>query len=118
MEKITMRRDRTLTVQEGYDRFIRVKKLANLSSETIKNYNTCFRYFAGFFNASRPCAEIVKDTIYDYLEHLQQHTNANSIILLSTTKNKRQQIVAMSNQLSAVLLQKNNTSQVVFAQTQ
>jgi len=77
MEKITMDRTSKKTVQEGYDRYIRLKKLANLSEETIRGYEVCFRYFVNFFDASRPCSEITKDTIYDYIEHLQQNTEAN-----------------------------------------
>ena len=39
MEKITMNRDRSkVTVQEGFEKYIRLKKLKNLSPETIKHY--------------------------------------------------------------------------------
>jgi len=89
MEKITMDRTGNKTVQEGYDRYIRLKKLANLSEETIRDYEVSFRYFTRFFNPSRPCSDITKDTVYDYIEHLQQNTNANPTTINTYLKGLR-----------------------------
>ncbi len=89
MEKITMDRTSSKTVQEGYDRYIRLKKLANLSEETIRGYGVSFRYFTNFFDASRPCSDITKDTVYDYIEHLQKNTKANATTINTYLKGLR-----------------------------
>ena len=89
METITMDRTSNKTVQEGYDRYIRLKKLANLSEETIRDYETCFRYFARFYDPSQSCSSITRDTVYDYIEHLQKNTNASPITINTYLKGLR-----------------------------
>lgn len=82
MERISMSRDRRkVTVQEGCDKHIRLKKLKNLSPETIKHYEEKYRYFARFFDVTRPCSDITQETIYDYIEYLQKNTKSNTITI-------------------------------------
>jgi len=69
-----------MTVQDGFDRFIRVKKAKNLSPETIEHYQIDFRYFSGFFDVSMKCDTITLDTYYSYIEYLQQTRKANSYV--------------------------------------
>ena len=80
MQAILMERDlRNISVQDGYDKFIRMKKIQKLSPATIRYYETGFRYFARYFDPLQPCSIITKDTFYDYIEHLGNTTNANTI---------------------------------------
>jgi integrase/recombinase XerD len=77
-----MNRNSTGTsVQEAYEKFIRLKKLKKLSPESISYYDNGFRYFGEFFDTARPCSDINKDTIYAYLEHLQTTRNANDVTI-------------------------------------
>ena len=65
MEKIVMRGTNTLTVQEGFDKYIRMKELKKLSPETISHYKDGFRYFSDFFDPARPCSDITRETVYE-----------------------------------------------------
>ncbi|MDR2559102.1 MAG: hypothetical protein LBC86_06120 [Oscillospiraceae bacterium] len=58
MEKIKMQRNDDISVQEGFNKLIRMKKAKNLSPDSIRHYETHFKYFADFFNASQPCKVI------------------------------------------------------------
>jgi len=78
MEMLKIQRNINMTAQEGFVRFIRVKKAKNLSPDTIRHYEIGFRYFGEFFDLSRFCSEITLDTYYSYIEYLQTNRNANS----------------------------------------
>jgi len=87
---ITMNRNNTgIPVQEAYDKFIRLKKLKKLSPESISYYDNGFRYFGEFFDLARPCADINKETMYSYLEHLQTTRNANDVTINTYLKSMR-----------------------------
>ena len=82
MQTILMDKDLgAISIQEGFEKFLRFKKMRNLSSETIKYYEHCYEYFKRYFDVSQPCGIITKDTFYDYVEHLQQTRNANEITI-------------------------------------
>lgn len=65
-----------ITVQEGYEKFIRIKKTENLSPETIRWYNECYRYFSEFVDVTQPCSTLTKDNFYEYIEYLQENKEA------------------------------------------
>jgi len=83
MEKIRFEQDLNMTIQEVFDRFLRIKKANNLSPDTISHYEVHFRYFSEFFDVTKPCCEITQDTYYDYIEYLQNTRNANSTTINS-----------------------------------
>ena len=58
------------TLKDLFDEFIRFKTLQNLSPETIKYYDDCYRYFVEFFGEVAVCSEISEDTFYDYMGHI------------------------------------------------
>ena len=78
MEMIMFERDTNISVQEAYDRFIRIKRARNLAPETMTHYKLHFQYFSRYFDVNKPCREITLDTYYGYIEHLQNTRNANS----------------------------------------
>ena len=53
-----------LTMQEVFDKFINIKKILNLSDETIIFYENCFKYFSEFYDKDLPAQNITKDTCY------------------------------------------------------
>ena len=67
-----------ITVQEGYNKFIRMKKASNLAPDTIHYYEIGYKYFSRFIEVSSPCSCTSIDTYYEYIEHLQKTRNANS----------------------------------------
>ena len=80
MNKISMERNRMgMSVQEGFEKYIRLKKLKNLSPETIKHYENSYKYFGEFFDVVRPCSDITQETVYAYLEHIQKNKQANTV---------------------------------------
>lgn len=82
MERISMNRNRSeISVQEGFNKYIRLKKLKNLSPETIRHYEDDYLYFSRFFDVTRPCSDITAETMYAYIEHLQKNTKANTITI-------------------------------------
>jgi integrase/recombinase XerD len=83
MKKISMLNKDDMTVQEGFDKLIRIKKAKNLSPDTISHYQVQFRYFAEFFNVALPCSEITSDTYYEYIEYLKETRNINAITMNS-----------------------------------
>ena len=82
MEKIRLTRNvQDVSAQDGFDKFIRIKKAKNLSPDSIRHYEIEFRYFGEFFDVSKPCSAITIDTYYGYIEYLQTTRNANSITM-------------------------------------
>ena len=60
-----------LSVADGYEKFMRVKRMKNLVPDTIRFYEQNYRFFAEFFDVTQPCASITKDTFLEYAEHIQ-----------------------------------------------
>lgn len=77
------------TANEVFERFIRIKKRNNLSPETIRYYDDCFRYFGEFWDLSQKCSDITLDTYYDYIEHLQTNKEANTTTINSYLRGLR-----------------------------
>jgi integrase/recombinase XerD len=69
------------TVKDGYGKFIRIKKAKNLSPHSIVHYELQYKLFGEFFGVTRPCSEITEDTYYEYIEHLKDTRNANTVTL-------------------------------------
>lgn len=90
MNKIFLEtREREATAKEVFERFIRIKKRNNLSPETIRYYDDCFRYFGEFWDISQKCSNITLDTYYDYIEHLQTNKQANTTTINSYLRGLR-----------------------------
>jgi len=70
-----------MTVQDCFDKFMRVKRLQKLAPDTIRYYESCFNRFKKYFNAEQPCSMITKDIYYDYIEYLGNNTNANTVTI-------------------------------------
>ena len=70
-----------ITVQDGFDKFMRMKQLQKAAPDTIRYYTNKFRYFTKYFDPSQPCSVITKETFYCYIEYLEANTNANSVTI-------------------------------------
>ncbi|MCL2123482.1 MAG: phage integrase SAM-like domain-containing protein [Desulfovibrionaceae bacterium] len=80
MQTILMEKDLgAMKAQDGFDKFMRVKRMQKLSPETIFYCDQCFRYFTEYFDASQPCSSITKDIFHGYIEYLDNNGNANTV---------------------------------------
>ena len=62
MEKLKLEiKMKDITTKEAFEKCIRIKKASNLSEETIRYYEDCFRYFSEFYPETNLCAGITKD---------------------------------------------------------
>jgi len=68
-----------LTLEEAFKHFINFKTAMNLSKQSIKYYEVCYRYFEEFYGGSTVCNEITEQTTYDYLNYLKNNKSANDI---------------------------------------
>jgi len=65
--------DEKIVLKEVFDEFMRFNALKNLTSETIRYYDDCYRYFLEFFGEKTFCSKITEDTFYSYIEHIHEH---------------------------------------------
>jgi len=78
-----------LTLEEGFAKFIRLKKLKRLSPATIRDYEDAYRYFGEFYDVKLPCSAITQDKVFEYLEHLQTTRNAKDTTINTYLKSLR-----------------------------
>ena len=71
MRKIQIATTNDKMLTEAFEDFIRHKKISNLSSETIRYYNDCYKMFCHFHNPTSLCNTITLDVIERYTEFLQ-----------------------------------------------
>lgn len=56
-----------LTVQTAFDKFIRCKRLCNLSHETVKDYDNIVSIFIRYIGSDTECASLSLDVVEDYI---------------------------------------------------
>jgi len=84
MEKIYISHNcESITTKEAFEKFIRCKKIKNLSPETLRTYECDFSYFCNFYPSKNLCADIKKETIYGFIEYLRNNTKANPTTIYS-----------------------------------
>ncbi|MCL2816963.1 MAG: tyrosine-type recombinase/integrase [Clostridiales bacterium] len=61
-----------LSLQEGFEKFIQLKRAVNLSQATLEGYASSFRYFADFTGADINCKTISNNTVLEYISYLRR----------------------------------------------
>ena len=89
MEKITMSKKSTLTIQEAFEMFIRKCKIKNLTDLSISSYEKKMVHFYEFTDKNEPITSITKDTIDNYILFLRENTEANDITINSYLRSVR-----------------------------
>jgi len=90
MEKLKLEiKVKDITTKEAFAKCIRLKKASNLSSETIKYYEDCFRYFSEFYPETSPCSGITRDVYLQFVEYLQETRQAKTVTLNSYLRGVR-----------------------------
>jgi len=60
-----------MTIGKAFEDFISEKKVLKLSQDTISGYEFRFNDFLGYFSADNLCSDVTPNTIFKYIEHLQ-----------------------------------------------
>ena len=68
-----------VTLKETFDKFLKVKQCSNLSKDTIKYYERCFKSFSQFYDVNIPCSFITLDIVNDYILFLREKEDINDI---------------------------------------
>ena len=71
-ERLTLQSKGGRPLEEAFDQFVQAKTVMNMSVETIKHYQICYKFFIDFFGEDRRCNEISEQTIFDYLAHIRK----------------------------------------------
>jgi len=73
MKKPTIQQSSSeVVLKDLFSEFIRFKNLQNLSPESIKYYEDCYRYFIESFDENNTCADVSEDIFYSYIEHIKK----------------------------------------------
>lgn len=67
MEKITMSKKSTPTIQEAFDLFIRKCKIKNLTDLSISSYEKKMVHFYEFMDKNEPITVVSSDIVDDYI---------------------------------------------------
>ena len=70
----------TMTLEEGKERFLKVKKAMGLSSKSLMFYSNCFRYFTEFFGSYKSWGDITNATMLEYTMYLQNKNIAPATV--------------------------------------
>ena len=71
-ERIRLQPKGGMSLKTAFEQFIQAKTVMNVSEETIKHYEFCYKYFEEFFGEGRSCEEVTEQTIFDYLSHIRK----------------------------------------------
>ena len=71
-QRLTLQPKGAMPLETAFEQFIQTKTVMNISEESIKHYQFCFKYFKEFFGENRNCEEVTEQTIFDYLAHIRK----------------------------------------------
>lgn len=89
MQKITMSKVLTPTIEEAFELFLRKCRVKNLTELSIKSYKKKMVHFNEFLNGETNFSIITSDTIDDYILWLRENTEANDITINSYLRSVR-----------------------------
>lgn len=81
--KITMQKSNTLTLDQGFEKFIQKCKVKNLATRTIDYYQKEYERFCNFLKDNPLLDEITSETIENYTLYLKSDTTANDVTIAS-----------------------------------
>lgn len=73
--------DKNITLEEAFEKFVKMKTINNLAKETIEYYRYCFKFFKEYCNKEKIflCIEITEETFYNALEYLKETHSISSV---------------------------------------
>jgi integrase/recombinase XerD len=60
-----------VTVDSGFEQFVRVKRNMNLSEKSIKCYQDAVKYFTAFYSGENYCHDVTAEVVENYITHLK-----------------------------------------------
>lgn len=98
MRKITMQKNKTLTMDECFEMFIKRCIIRNLSAQTVKTYRNHYSVFSKSVNGSIPIKNVTAATIDDFILHLKEVNQCNDISINSYLRTIRTFLYSMMEQ--------------------
>jgi len=68
-----------MSLKQGFELFIKLKTLDNLSSRSISFYHYCYDFIEAYYGEDNLCSGINEDTFYGVIEHIQTTRNVSPI---------------------------------------
>ena len=72
MKKISMGAREEISLEEGFSKFLNLKKAENIGLQSVKYYESCFRYFSDYYGKDNPCLDVDEDSIHGYMLHIRK----------------------------------------------
>ncbi len=89
MQKISMKSNRNLTLEERFNQFIKMCKIKNLSWKTTETYEWHYLIFIRFISKESPLQMISEHRIDDYIMHLKNNSSIRDITINSYLRSIR-----------------------------
>lgn len=89
MKKISMKNNQNLTLDEGFNQFIRMCKIKNLSPRTTKTYEIHYAILTKFLDENILLSEINSTTIDDWIIYLKEDGKRKDITVNSYLRSIR-----------------------------
>ncbi len=83
MKKINMKANSNITLEEGFNQFIKMCKIKNLSPKTTETYEWHFLIFTRFIDKETPIEKISEITVDDYIMYLKSNIKVRDITINS-----------------------------------
>lgn len=98
MKKISININGNLTLCEGFNQFIKMCKIKNLSPKTTETYEWHCAIFTKFIPCETPLENITKSTVEDYIFHLKDKGSIRDITINSYLRSLRVFFYYMMNE--------------------
>lgn len=70
-----------ITLMQGFEQFIKIKTIDNLSEETIAYYNRCYKPLKEYYGEHNLCHSINEDVFYGVLDHIKTSRKVSPITI-------------------------------------
>lgn len=84
MKMILNKKTNNMTVEEAYQKFIKVREILNVSKATIKHYNCTYSQFIQYLDKDTFCNTININTIYGFIDFLKNRNHDIKIKSINT----------------------------------
>jgi len=81
MEKIRMKQNDSISFEELFDMFIKVKKAQNLADDSIKYYIRCYISFSKFYDPKNACSDITSLTLIEYINYQKENVDIKDVTI-------------------------------------
>ena len=76
---MTLKTEEEKNLENAFEEFLRVKRINNVSKETVRHYKSTFSYFSEFAGNETLCSAITNNTVLEYIEHLRKAKKVSDI---------------------------------------